>query len=430
VSSPTTSAFFVTGGTLRPDAPSYVERQADRDLLAGLLRGEFCYVLTARQMGKSSLMVRTAKRLRERGVQVILLDLTAVGQNLTAEQWYDGLLRLMGMQLDLEAELERFWTEHERLGPLQRWMAAMREVVLPELRQRAENRAHRMEAPRAAPVATNLAAAPERTATQAAARLVIFVDEIDVVRSLPFSTDEFFAAIRECYNRRGEDPEFSRLSFCLLGVATPSDLIRDTRLTPFNVGRRIELHDFTPAEAEPLARGLDAPTGRVRDPAALLRRILTWTNGHPYLTQRLCQELADEAEVAGPASVDQLCEDLFFSSRARERDDNLIFVRERLLRSEVDRAGLLDLFSQVRQGRRVPDDETDPLASVLRLSGVVRSENGVLRQRNRIYHRVFDREWVRANMPAAELRRQRQAFWRGSCARRGLARRWCWRWRC
>jgi len=69
-------------------------------------------------------------------------------------------------------------------------------------------------------------------------RLVIFVDEIDVVRSLPFSTDEFFAAIRECYNRRTEDPEFRRLTFCLLGVASPSDLIRDTRLTPFNIGRR------------------------------------------------------------------------------------------------------------------------------------------------------------------------------------------------
>jgi len=47
------SSFYVTGGTLRPDAPSYVERQADLDLFEGLLKGEFCYVLTSRQMGKS-----------------------------------------------------------------------------------------------------------------------------------------------------------------------------------------------------------------------------------------------------------------------------------------------------------------------------------------------------------------------------------------
>src|SRR5262249_50489798 len=90
-----------------------------------------------------------------------------------------------------------------------------------------------------------------------AQRLVIFLDEIDAVRSLPFSTDEFFAAIRECYNRRTRDPEYQRLTFCFMGVASPSDLIRDVRMTPFNIGRRIELTDFTEAEARSLAIGLE-----------------------------------------------------------------------------------------------------------------------------------------------------------------------------
>jgi len=42
----TPSNFSVTGGTLQLDALSYVERRADRDLLEGLIAGEFCYVLT------------------------------------------------------------------------------------------------------------------------------------------------------------------------------------------------------------------------------------------------------------------------------------------------------------------------------------------------------------------------------------------------
>ena len=43
MSAPETT-LYVTGDTLHPDAPSYVERQADRDLYEGLLQGEFCYV--------------------------------------------------------------------------------------------------------------------------------------------------------------------------------------------------------------------------------------------------------------------------------------------------------------------------------------------------------------------------------------------------
>src|SRR5438876_6958311 len=123
---PLGSSFYVTGGTLHPEAPSYVVRQADEELYEALTAGEFCYVLTARQMGKSSLMVRTTVRLREAGTKVVVLDLTGLGQNLTAQQWYEGLLGIVGEQLDLEAELRAFWREQAHLGPLQRWLGALR----------------------------------------------------------------------------------------------------------------------------------------------------------------------------------------------------------------------------------------------------------------------------------------------------------------
>ena len=286
---------------------------------------------------------------------------------------------MMGTQLDLEDELDQFWRTSYRLGPMQRWARAIQEVVLPRY---------------LGPV-------------------IIFIDEIDAVLSLPFSTDEFFAGIREFYNRRTQNRDLARLTFCLLGVASPSDLIRETRTTPFNVGYRIELTDFTDGEAAPIARGFNR---RERSAAALLQRILYWTGGHPYLTQRLCQVVAKDAEAMGPGDIDRFCEELFFSHRAQERDDNLLFVRERLLRSEADPAALLGMYSKVRAGKRVVDEEESALADILRLSGVAKVEGGALRVRNRIYARVFDQKWIRANMPDAELRRQRAAY------RRGLAR--------
>lgn len=394
--------FYITGGTLPLNASSYVERQADRELLAHLLAGEFCYVLDTRQMGKSSLMVRTAARLREQGATVAVLDLTAIGQNLTPEQWYDGLLALLGRQLDREEALEEFYLDNPQLGPLQRFMEAIRQVLLPALHS----------------------------------ALIIFVDEIDVVRSLPFSAAEFFAGIRQCYNRRTQDSEFNRLTFCLLGVATPADLITDPYITPFNIGRRIELYDFTPEEAAPLTEGLVSPQdlkalgeqeeGReagiapIRNPRSeirnrrLLERVLYWTNGHPYLTQRLCRALAERAAGGSekrilPHDIDRICEHLFFTRMARETDDNLTFVRNRMLKSEADLGSLLTLFGRVRGAREaILDEEGNPLIDVLKLSGIVRVEEGRLRIRNRIYARIFNRDWITASLPDSELRHQRR----------------------
>ncbi|HLK58323.1 MAG TPA: AAA-like domain-containing protein, partial [Chthonomonadaceae bacterium] len=371
------SPYFFAGGTLPDNVLSYLERRADADLLAALEAGEFCYVLDTRQVGKSSLMVRVAQRLRDAGYQAAILDLSSVGENLTQEQWYYGLLNSLAITFDMEEEAETFWLQQPNLGCAQRWFAALHKVFLSHLN----------------------------------APLIVFVDELDAVRKLSFSVEEFFAMIRESHNRRAYTPEARRMTFCLLGVATPSDLIQDVRTTPFNIGRRIELHDFAFTEMQPLAAGFQCGPFLGH---ALLERVFYWTGGHPYLTQLLCQEITLHPETLTPAHVDRLCYDLFLSPAAQERDTNLTFVRDRLLKSDVDLAELLGLYDQVYHASKIHHNRANPLIDVLMLSGLVRAEQGELVVRNRIYSHVFDRNWIRNQMPDAEKRRQRAAFLRGA----------------
>ncbi len=368
-------SFYVTGGTLAVDTPSYVPRDADAQLFEALLQGDYCYVLTSRQMGKSSLMVRTAAQLRASGVTVAVIDLTAIGVNVTPGQWYDGLLLRLGHQLDLEDEVESFLDEQRELSPLQRWLLAIESVVLAKI-----------DGP-----------------------IVIFIDEIDLVRSLPFSADEFFAGLRQLYNRRGDEPAWQRVACCLIGVATPSDLISDQHMTPFNIGTRIELRDFRREEANVLASGLGKSTELA---ASLLDRVLHWTDGHPYLTQRLCSLIASDKSVASPTDVDRVCQTSFLMPGAKDQDNNLMFVRERILRGEADVASVLDLYRMVHRGQAIDDEKSSTIES-LKLSGIVKVHDGRLVTRNRIYASVFDDSWIRSNMPDAELRRQRAAFYHG-----------------
>src|SRR5215831_13865765 len=238
-------SFFVSGGTVPLESPSYVQHTADRALLDALLAGKFCYVLNSRQMGKSSLCVRTMAKLAAAGVRCAFVDLTKIGgRNVTPDQWYAGLTVEVGRPLGLRLEMLRAWQEEATLSPMQRFFSALRDVAL-----------ERIDTP-----------------------IVIFIDEIDATRSLPFSANEFFAGIRECYNRRVHDPAYKRLTFCLLGVAVPGDLVADPTTTPFNIGERVVLADFTEREAATLASGL-GPGGD-----DILRRIIYWTNGHPFLT--------------------------------------------------------------------------------------------------------------------------------------------------
>ncbi len=354
------SEFFVAGGTLRPDAPSYVKRPADDELFNLALAGEFCYVLTPRQMGKSSLMIRTARRLQEQGISTANIDLTGIGTDVSVEQWYLGLITRLKVQLNLSVYPDGWWSEHASLGAVQRFTDFLHDVLLAEI-----------EGP-----------------------VVIFIDEIDTTLNLDFS-DDFFASIRFTYNARASEPAYNRLTFVLLGVAAPADLIKDPGRTPFNIGQGIDLREFSREDAQILQQGLEAVCPEWGE--AVFARIFDWTNGHPYLTQKLCLAVAEAGDGRwSDERVDELVERQFLSEEAR-RETNLQFVREKIL-NYPQRRQLLSLYRKVYAGRRIGDDERSPIQSQLKLSGLVKAKDGCLHVRNEIYRRAFDLAWVRENM--------------------------------
>lgn len=370
--------YFIAGGTMEPKAASYVERRADHEVLAAISAGEFCYILTSRQMGKSSLFSRAALRLRAGGFRVCIVDLQNIGQTSTAAQWYNGMLDKIGLGFDLEDEIENFRRSKPDLGPQQVWLEALRRVLLERVRE----------------------------------RILIIVDEIDYVRSLEFPTDDFFLGIRELYNRRANDPELNRLSFCLLGVASPGDLIENKDITPFNIGHRVDLRDFTLGEALQLAEGfpeLPRPQAEV-----LVRRIYHWSGGQPFLTQKFCQAVAAEPAARDVAAIDGLASDLFLTQRARETEPHFAFIRDRLLEERTRNPALFErlmrLYQRLWEGSRVEDSEVSQEVTRLKLSGLVRGEDGCLAIKNPIYRENFSRRWVKAQLPVNWTRVAKKAL--------------------
>lgn len=366
---------YQVGGCLTSNAPSYVERQADSQLYEALQEGEFCYVLNSRQMGKSSLLVRTRHRLQQQGFICASVDLTNVGcENITPEQWYKGVVGELwsGFKLLGKINLKAWWQEHEDIPLLQRVSRFISEVLLVQF--------------------------PNK-------RLFIFIDEVDSIKSLDFSVDDFFALIRFCYNQRAIDPEYNRITFVIFGVTTPSDLIQDLNRTPFNIGKAIELHGFNLDEVQPLVKGLELFGSNAQ---AIVKEILAWTNGQPFLTQKLCQLILNSSQdtVNERLTIPPGTEAFWIESIVRSRiihkwefqdePEHLRTIRDRLLSNQRFSGRILGICQQILV-EEVPADDSREQIELL-LSGLIVNQQGYLKIKNPIYQAVFNSEWVALQM--------------------------------
>ena len=316
---------------------------------------------------KSSLIVRTKRRLQQEGFQCTTIDMTNIGsENITQTQWYKGVVGELwsGFKLLEKVNLKAWWRQQEDTSLVQKLSQFILELLQIHF--------------------------PEE-------RLFIFFDEIDSILNLDFPIDDFFALLRFCYNQRAINPEYHRITFAIFGVATPSDLIQNKKRTPFNIGKAIEIQGFNLNQIQPLAEGLNA---REDHAILILKEILTWTGGQPFLTQKLCHLVKNgelgvqkEEESTSIKIVSLVRSRIIDNWEFQDEPEHLRTIRDRLLCNEQMAGRLLGIYQQILTLEDVPIDDSREHLELL-LSGLVVNEQGYLKLKNRIYQAIFNSEWV------------------------------------
>ncbi len=365
---------YYIGGTVPLDSPTYVVRSADRELYYSLKRGIYCYILNARQMGKSSVCLAIVNQLKSEDRICCDIDMTEVtSPNTPEDKWYAGLAYNLVNRLGLASEINfrQWWRELDYLTARQRFSELISEVILKKTK----------------------------------AQIVIFFDEIDKLLSLKFPPDDFFSLLRTFYNKRTQYPEYKRLTFVFLGVASPAKLIQDKNSTPFNIGKEIILSPFQIDEVYPLAEGLKHKYDR---PIDLLKEVLFWTGGQPFLTQKICYLIlkSDTAIAQGEEKewVENLVKvEILENLQSFDNPPHFQTIKSRLLSKQSSTKELLNLCQFLLENGEIIDDDS-PICKELFLSGLVYKEKSKLKLYNPIYKAVFNSDWIAEELAELEPR--------------------------
>lgn len=352
---------FSSGRTVKARDLQYVQRPADEELLEHCRSGRPAYILHSPQMGKSSLIARTAEQLKAESRHAIIIDLSQFPLPPREKEWFYKILLLLDDQLDLSTDASVWWDTHDSIPPHERLTQFIHEVVLPET--------------------TN--------------PLVFFIDEIEQTLTIPFRA-HLFDWLATLYESRATHPPLNRITFVVCGVATPLQLIPDGNPGLFQWSHQVVLSDFTLQEALPLSEGLSLPAETAVE---TFQWVYRWTQGHPYLTQLVCQVLEEQHRSTWSEREIDECIRHFLVSPQGLQDRNLQLVRNTLTTLGTNSVSLLRPFLDLLEGRQETLKTDTAIFDQLQLAGVLREDEGKIGLGNKLYQELFTPSWVRRHLP-------------------------------
>jgi WD40 repeat protein len=361
-----TGEFFSVGAPLHAVRAGYIRRNADQQLLDSLVGGGNAHVIAPARSGKTSLIAAVSAQLQSQGFRVAVIDLAQISDRdggTDVGRWYYNIAYRLVRQLRLKTDLLTWWQDKSMLSNRQRLVEFYTEVVLVNIQE----------------------------------RVVIFIDGIHCIAGQPFA-EHLLASIRVAHKSRVTDPEFNRLGFVLLGECDPQSLVSLDALSPFTVSQQIQLPDFSREELGIFRTELNLP---LDDAEKALDHIFDWTNGQPYLVQKLARSVAREG-CAGDIEdqVDRIARQQLAGRAALQNEPHINYINREILKDRKHCEALLNLYGKMRKGVPVRyDPGSMPQRKLITLGLVVVAKDGRLAVRNRVYEAVFTARWANENLP-------------------------------
>ncbi len=329
----------------------YVPRAADRQLEYNIQdMGRPGYVLVARQMGKTNLLLRMKRRQEAGGDIVIYVDLS---------QKFETARACFRHIIDLAID-----TNESMFGGISAAIHRDREnaVYDPSLEYTRHLRLLLKNCD--------------------AKKLIIVLDEIDSLVNAAYS-DTVLAHVRSTYFVRTNYSEFERLTYVLSGVAEPTDLIKDKNISPFNIGEKIYLDDFSKSEF-----GDFLEKSRLLISSEAQEQVYLWASGNPRMTWDICAALEERKSAGMEVSVkdvDEVVQRLYLASFDRPPVDH---IRDLVEADASLRAALI----AIRYGKSMSIDER--VRSRLYLAGITKDPGEVPQIRSKVIDLALSDAWL------------------------------------